>query len=207
MSFLKYIFSQNKFTVFKSSDEVSVYENLIFLYMEGLKVNQEQYKNSIDYSLIAEAYEILSDTAKREDYHYKRVYTYNYTFREAAAHTPQSVLKDCTTLKNIIDSSDPFRINRDALFFSIEQILSDNNLYLLEKENDKTANRKIIETTLYCSGCINFIQQMETCKKLQTLSGKDENLELMIQQFLNQQKKYKLTIWKTIQTQVRRFTM
>ena len=138
---------------------------------------------------IAEAYEILSDPVKRQDYHYKRLYTYNYKFREAPAATPQSVLKDCTKLNSIIASSDPFRINRDAIYFSLEQILSESNLYLLKQEENKQSNKKITEVVLYCSRILNFKQQLQICKKLQTISNEKDNLELIIREFLDQQKK------------------
>ena len=80
---------------------------------------------------IAEAYDVLSDAKKREDYHYKRFYTYNYKHAAAQTATPQSILNDAIKLQKLIEKADPFRINRDALLFQLQQILSADNLSLL----------------------------------------------------------------------------
>ena len=71
---------------------------------------------------IAEAYDVLSDAKKREDYHYKRFYTYNYKYAAAQTATPQSILNDAIKLQKLIEKADPFRINRDALLFQLQQI-------------------------------------------------------------------------------------
>lgn len=142
---------------------------------------------------IAEAYEILSSPAKRKEYDYKRSYTNNSKYSGEPVATTELLLRDCIKLKNIIASSDPFRINKDAIFFSLSQVLSENNLYMLEREKDKSVNEEIIQTVLYCSAFLNFTQQQETCKKMKTIAGEDKNLEILIQSFLTEQKK--LHVW------------
>ena len=74
---------------------------------------------------IVEAYEILSDAKKRNDYHYKRFYTYNYKYKEAARATPQSILKDAIKLRQLVERADPFRMNQDALLLQAEDVLND----------------------------------------------------------------------------------
>ena len=74
---------------------------------------------------IAEAYDILSDTKKREDYHYKRFYTYTYKYAAAPQVTPQSILDDAIKLQKLVERADPFRMNRDALLFQFEKIFHD----------------------------------------------------------------------------------
>jgi curved DNA-binding protein CbpA len=56
---------------------------------------------------IAEAYDVLSDAKKREDYHYKRFYTYNYKHAAAQTATPQSILNDAIKLQKLIEKADP----------------------------------------------------------------------------------------------------
>src|SRR5690349_13013746 len=51
---------------------------------------------------IAEAYDVLSDEKKREDYHYKRFYTYNYKYATAPTVTPQSILDDAIKLQKLV---------------------------------------------------------------------------------------------------------
>lgn len=87
---------------------------------------------------IAEAYDILSDEKKRADYHYKRLYTYNYTFKEAERITPATVLRDAKKLKELVEHADPYRLNQDALLFQVEDVLNENNLNVLKDEHENT---------------------------------------------------------------------
>ncbi len=148
---------------------------------------------------IAEAYEILSDPKKREDYHYKRLYTYNYKYHEQPAVTPQSILNDCIKLKKIVDAADRFRINRDALLFQVRQILSESNLLLLQTEKDISANEKIITSLLTCCSPLYFEDMQKECDKLIVLAGNNTGLVSAIQNFLRQQQRvYKWNRYKTV---------
>jgi curved DNA-binding protein CbpA len=59
---------------------------------------------------IAEAYDILSDAKKREQYHYQHFYTHDYKHPEPEL-TPQAVLNDTILLKKLVEKLNPFRLN------------------------------------------------------------------------------------------------
>jgi molecular chaperone DnaJ len=97
---------------------------------------------------ITEAYEILSDTKKREDYHYQRFYTYDYKHKEAPAVTAQSILDDALKLEKLVRHADPFRMNQDALLFQLEEVLNDSNIALLDRDKQTGIKTKIITALL-----------------------------------------------------------
>lgn len=138
---------------------------------------------------IAEAYEILSDAKKREDYHYKRFYTYSYKYKDAPLVTPQSILNDALKLQKLVEKVDPFRINRDALLFQLEQILSEENLSLLQKEKQAYISTRIIESLLPACKPLNYAHVEVIADNFLILADGDIYLENKINEFLNDQKR------------------
>ena len=128
---------------------------------------------------IVEAYEILSDAKKREDYHYKRFYTYNY--KEAEKVTPHSVLKDALKLQQLVERSNPFRLNQDALFFEIEDVLNENNLSILNEEKAVAINEQIINALLITCKPMHFSFYAKVHERLMQLS--DRNTKQKLNQF------------------------
>ena len=148
---------------------------------------------------LAEAYEILSDKKKREDYHYKRFYTYNYSYQTAPPITAQSILKDALQLKKLVERSDPFRINKDALLLQTEQILTENNLVILEREKQTNINEQLVETFLIICKPLEYAANEKLSKKLLALATGNETLQNKIHDFLNRQrKKDKWNRYKTV---------
>ncbi|HEY6978353.1 MAG TPA: DnaJ domain-containing protein [Chitinophagaceae bacterium] len=147
---------------------------------------------------IAEAYDILSNAKKREEYHYQYFYTHNYKYPEPEA-TPQSVLQDTILLKKLVENLNPFRLNQDALFFQVQQVLSENNLFLLQQENQSAVNNQVLEALLSICKPLNynFIEEIED--KLMFLADGDTYLENKVTDFLTQQRrKDKWSRYKTV---------
>lgn len=148
---------------------------------------------------IAEAYEILSDKKKREDYHYKRFYTYNYKYQSKSTVTPQAILNEALKIKTLIDHADPFRMNKDALLFQVEQLLSENNIELLKKENQTAVNKRIFDTLLTACNPLNYQRSIVAAEKIKRIPL-TEDCSDTINNFLSVKKKadnwerYKSTI-------------
>jgi molecular chaperone DnaJ len=138
---------------------------------------------------IAEAYDILSDLKKREDYHSKRFYTYNYRYSNASTVTPQSILNDAINLQKLVEKADPFRMNRDALLFQLEQILSTDNLSLLMNEKQSNINNAIVEALLIVCKPLQYYYSEMVAEQLYVLADGNNNLEKKITEFLNTQRK------------------
>lgn len=134
---------------------------------------------------IAEAYEILSDDKKREDYHYKRFYTYNYKYKTAPTITPASILKEAQQLQKKVEQSDPFRINKDALFFQLDELLNTNTMEMLLTENHIDTNNMIVESVLKSSKPLSFLLSEKIHSRISSLAHENENLHESIEQFYN----------------------
>jgi molecular chaperone DnaJ len=132
---------------------------------------------------IAEAYDILSDTKKREDYHYKRFYTYNYKYRGTPQVTPQSVLKDAVQLQALTQKSDPFRLNQDALLFQLLDVLNENNLEVLREEKQQATNIRFTESLLIACKPLHYHHYIKLHDALLELAEGNENLQQKIMRF------------------------
>jgi len=147
---------------------------------------------------IAEAYDILSDTKRREAYHSRHFYTYDYKNPEPEP-TPQSILNDTLQLNKLVEKLNPFRLNQDALFFQLKHLLSEDNLLLLQHENRSSINTQILEALLRICTLLNcnFTEEIED--NLMFLANGDTYLENKVNDFLNQQRrKDKWSRYKTL---------
>lgn len=138
---------------------------------------------------IAEAYDILSNPKKREDYHYRRFYTYNYKYREEPPITPQSILNDAMKLQALVAKANPFRVNRDALLFQLEQILSEDNLQLLQDENKPFVNGQIVEALLASCKPLHYMHVEIIVDNLLMLANGNAYLENKITYFLKEHRR------------------
>ena len=137
---------------------------------------------------ITEAYSILSDNTKREDYHFKRFYTYNYKYETEPTVTPQSILNDALKLKALVEKADPYRINRDALLMQADQVLSEENMALLNREKDMRVNAAIINALLTVCKPLKYYAAEKIACKLSELANGNNSIESSISIFINQQR-------------------
>ena len=147
---------------------------------------------------IVEAYDILSDTKRREAYHSRHFYTHDYKNPEPEP-TPQSILNDTLQLNKLVEKLNPFRLNQDALFFQLKQLLSEDNLLLLQRENRSSINTQILEALLRICTLLNYNFTEEIEDNLMFLADGDTYLENKVNDFLNQQRrKDKWSRYKTL---------
>ena len=109
--------------------------------------NDGNQLSAIQFTEIREAYDVLIDKKKREEYHYKQ---YANT-ENGIAFTPFSageLLKQAVALENKLKLTDPFRIDRDALLFEMKSLLTDHTIQLLAAETDSTLAQKFTESLL-----------------------------------------------------------
>ena len=95
---------------------------------------------------IAEAYLILGDTAKRNAYDFSKGYRNNFRDSSAASQgqTPSTFLILFKKVKNrVLDSGG--RINQNALFKVIDDLLTDENIRFLINYGDTGTNSIIID--------------------------------------------------------------
>jgi molecular chaperone DnaJ len=150
---------------------------------------------------IQEAYEILIDPEKREDYNYKRWYSrsiHNEFVHEPLS--PASILRECTNLNNYMHTVNVLSVDFDGLSNHIRQLLSDKNIGILLQVKDENINTSVIEKILQSASVLPFqYTEPVTCLLLR-IAGNNELLQEKIKKFVSQQKqknnwqKYKAAI-------------
>lgn len=142
---------------------------------------------------IQEAYDILSDVRRREYYHLQSLqYATSYAGKFQTGDlpsTPQTILQEAIRLNKMVAGMDPFRINRDALYFRLEQILSPYHLDLLILENNPGTSREIIQAIITSAKPLSYSLVNALCVKLKVLAGTDPECQAAIFAFGKKQKR------------------
>jgi len=103
--------------------------------------------------------------------------------------TPQLILNDAVNLQKLVEKADPFRMNSDALLFQLQQILSPENLSLLQNEKQANINNAIIEALLVACKPLQYHYSEIVAEQLYVLANGNHGLEKKITEFLNTQRK------------------
>ncbi len=137
------------------------------------------------YTDIKEAYEILSDTEKRRQYHYAKFYT-NYD--EAIIVTPQSILEQVKKLQKSLYTINQYQIDFDILSFQINQILLPHNILILKELNDNQINQAITSSTLDCLKYLPYKYIHQSIKYLMELNYSNAPVISEIEKFKQQKR-------------------
>lgn len=141
---------------------------------------------------IQEAYHILSNPARRQEYNGRAnqsFQTRSYTStrqKNYTPSTPQSILGETIEFRKKISVLDPDRMNKSALFQQIQKLLSANHIHTLQQHNDNKLNKRIIEEILFCSRFLPFQHVEQICFQLTALAGTDNFLYSKIYSFSKQ---------------------
>ncbi len=136
---------------------------------------------------IQEAYEVLSDPGKREEYNYKRWYnrSLNKTFSNEPL-TPATILAECTRLYKYMLGTDTTRVDYDALAYHIRQLLNDKNVAILQQSDDAAIPQKVIDKILASATALPFRYIEPICTLLQRVAAADAAQAEKIIAFLHQ---------------------
>lgn len=127
---------------------------------------------------IKEAYEILSDTKKRQAYHYKRFYK---NYQKQVTITPNIVLHQSIDLVAFVAISDPHRIDYDKLTHQIMQILDVHIIKILISDKDPTIREKIINNILKSTSLLTYKMALSVHNILLQLASDNPIAKIAIQ--------------------------
>ncbi len=175
------------------------FRRLAFKYHPDKNQGEALYEQK--FKEINEAYRILSDTAKRNEYNYSRTSRDQYNnIRHQPAPKPreeittiQSLLFEAKKLKTKIAASDPDRLNKKALFVQVEELLSRKNVRILKDGHDPKTNALFVECIFSISNKLPYSLVRQIIHPLIQVAGTDNDLLIKIQAF-DKQVKYN-TIW------------
>jgi curved DNA-binding protein CbpA len=133
---------------------------------------------------IAEAYSVLGNSSARKNYNEQRHVTAASEYKKPA-DTIESLTHKANNLKQKILQSDPFRMNRDALFFSIKQLFPEDISMLLK--TNETQQKSFLELVVTCSSMLTSAQLKNLITTMQPLFIKHAWLQQQLQALVHHQ--------------------
>jgi molecular chaperone DnaJ len=118
---------------------------------------------------IQEAYHILSDRKKRAAYNYKRYTQSPHRAARTVIQAAEDVLFLSDKLKKEILAKDPYRIDRDLLFFQLSDLLSDEAMFVIKESGSPEIIQRIVNNILNCTKFLSYEFSKEIIQKLDPL--------------------------------------
>jgi molecular chaperone DnaJ len=158
-------------------------------------------QSAVRFSEIQEAYEVLSDPQRREEYNYKRWYrrTIGKEYQQALL-TPTTILAACQRLEDYVTNTNIFQVDFDALSYHIRQLMSDANVSILRQFDDRPLNARVIKAIIRSATPLPFNYIEPIVKLLLQVAGPDKEQVAAIRLFENERRrsnhwgKYRLAI-------------
>ncbi len=142
------------------------------------KNNNDPYSASL-FAEIKEAYEVLTNPSKKEQYLQQRWYNQSIGKKKTQTIvTPVSVLKDALELERYVSKLDVFRMDKQGLFEYINGQLDDDTIEKLKSFNEQDVNDQIIYATLRSARPLNAEQTVLIGEKLLALAGEESRKKI-----------------------------
>lgn len=165
----------------------SAYRRLALVYHPD-KHNNDPYANA-RFAEIKEAYEILTNPARKEYYLQQRWYQQSMGRRKTQPLvTPVNVLKQSLELEKYVSRLDVFRMDKYGLHDHIETFLDDPTIEKLNVFNETDINGQIVQVVARCIKVLTldlFEPLHQRLKKIQT----DESTKIQLDKLLAQRRK------------------
>lgn len=153
------------------------------------KTNNEPYAAAL-FSEIKEAYEVLTNPAKKEYYLQQRWYDQSIGKRKKQdVITPVTVLKQSLELERYVAQLDVFRMDKPGLKEYILELLADTVIEKLHTFNETDTNRQIISVILHSLKPLPLIYTATIITQLKKLSGPDAAATELLNNFAEQHRK------------------
>ena len=153
------------------------------------KNNNDMYA-AMQFAEIKEAYEMLSNPARKEQYLQQRWYYQSMGGKMGGTGslTPPAVLKQCLELNRYVASLDVHRVDREGLAGYISHILSGFVPEQLELFNDRDINHQVIISLLKTMDSLKRDQVEKISAQLLQLAGDDTDTKKIISETLDRKK-------------------
>jgi curved DNA-binding protein CbpA len=138
---------------------------------------------------IKEAYEVLTNPTKKENYLQQRWYNQSIGKRRTAQTiTPVSILKLVLELEQYVSRLDVHRMNKEGLSNYIDELLSIDTIKTLKQFDEREINKQIITSTLSAIRPLPMKLTGSLIERLERLADDESSLE-RINNFLKSRQK------------------
>lgn len=138
------------------------------------------------FSDIKEAYEVLTNPAKKEKYLQQRWYDQSIGKRKTQdVITPVSVLKQALELERYASKLDVFRMDKEGLKHYILDLLSPAVIEQLKQFNEPAMVRQIIDALIRSANPLPEQQVAQVAERLKQLAGNDTTANEQINTFID----------------------
>jgi curved DNA-binding protein CbpA len=142
---------------------------------------------------IQEAYFVLSDEERRQQFHLRSKYPVTARSK-ATAETPDSILNKARKLNTLLKEIDVYRMNTSIFSQAVHLLLSESNIAIITSSVNQRLNRQIVEEILPVYRFIPYEEALRISIKLSAVAGHDEALQQDIHR-LTEQKRIR-NIWE-----------
>ena len=171
------------------------YRRLAMLYHPDKAKNDPQAVAK--YSQIKDAYEVLTNPVKKENYLQQRWYDQSIGKKTTEIITPASILKLFLELEKHVSMLDVHRMNKEGLRNYIGELLSPDTIVTLKWYKETEINRQIISMAIMAMKPLEPNPANPLLLRLDQLADDDGTALERIQSFRRQQRK--IFLWKRYQ--------
>ena len=131
----------------------------------------------VQFNEIKEAYEVLTNPVKKENYLQQRWYNQSIGKRRTAEIiTPVSILKLVLELERYVSRLDVHRMNKEGLADYIDELLSTDTIKSLKHFNEPEINRQIVASTLSAMQPLTIKFVGKLTQRLESLADDETSL-------------------------------
>jgi molecular chaperone DnaJ len=127
---------------------------------------------------LQEAYDVLTDPAKKDAYHQERwlQQTMGRSMENPKPLTPQTILLEAHEMLRTVSDLDHFRMDHRALANNLADVLNDDKLAALAAFAEPDTNRKIAEALMKAAAPLHYKHLAVLFKRLKSLCANDAEM-------------------------------
>ena len=131
---------------------------------------------------VQEAYEVLSDASKKEQYHYERWLEQSMGAKLEGSMPAHQIIQLIIKTEQYLSGTDKFRMNHYTLLQQLLSLFSSARIETIINEHDSSIEKTCISSAMRMSNELNSDCQLQLKSRLKKLLNKQDSLNLLWEQ-------------------------